>query len=102
MLDTKEGINRRKQLVIAAFKTYEHILTNNIALNTRMGISRAYVTSVFLYNSELWAMNKHTEHEMDVFHRKLLRRVLKVKWSYTIRNDIVYEKKLGKANGVRG
>ena len=40
-----------------AFKTYEYVLTSNIDLITRMRIFRAYVTSVFLYNSELWTVN---------------------------------------------
>ena len=92
MLDTKEDIKRRKQLAMVSFKTYQHILISDIDLQTRMRIFRAYVTSVFMYSSELWTINKERENEINMFQRKLLRMILKIHWPYKIRNDTVYER----------
>ena len=57
-----------------------------------MRIFNAYVTSAFMYNSELWGMTATLEKEIDVFHRKLLRQILKIKWPYIITNEAVYDR----------
>ena len=60
-------------------KTYEDIYKSkriNISLKVRMFL--AYSASVFLYNSELWALSETLEKQIDAFQRKLLRRVIDI------------------------
>ena len=37
--------------------------------------------SIFLYNSEIWALTKTLENDIDVFQRKLLRNILGIRYS---------------------
>ena len=93
MLDTEADICHRKQLSMAAFKKYENKLTSKkLNLQTRIRMFNIYVTSIFMYNSELWTLTKKLENEIDVFHRKFLRWILKIHYPFTIRNETLYEK----------
>ena len=91
VLDTEKDIVRRKQLGMSAFKQYQHILqSKKILLEARMRLFDTYVSSIFLYNSELWTLTKTLSNTIDIFHRNLLRKVLKVKWPYVIKNEKLY------------
>ena len=93
MIDTENDIKRRKSLAINAFNTYEKILTSkHISLDVRMRLFNTYITSIFMYNSELWILTKQREQEIDVFQRKLLRRLLKMHYPYKISNEDLYER----------
>ena len=50
----------------------------------------AYSASVFLYNSELWALET-LEKQIDTFQRKLLRRVIDIRWPKVITNEKLHE-----------
>ena len=50
----------------------------------------AYITSIFLYNSELWSLNKNLESTVDVIQRNLLRRTLQIFWPKKISNAELY------------
>ena len=66
LLDTHEDIKRRKQLANAAFIQYKEILTSKkIELKIRLRLFNAYISSVFLYNSELWTLTKTQENKID-------------------------------------
>ena len=76
-----------------AFSHYTHSLTSNkIDLKTRMRLFNAYITSIFLYNSELWTLTKKLENTVDVFQRRLYRKILKIRWPHVIRNTDLYER----------
>ena len=47
--------------------------------------------SVFLYNSELWGLNKTKSNQIDSFQRNLLRKVLNIKWPKQITTEALYE-----------
>ena len=52
----------------------------------------AYVSSIFLYNAELWTLTANLEKAIDSFQRRLLRsHVLNIKWPTTVKNDQLYE-----------
>jgi|GEM_PF-4699558 len=88
MLGNEEDINRRKQLAMTAFFKHKHILTSKkINLKTRMRLLDAYVTSIFMYNSELWTLTKKQEEMIDAFQRNILRKVMNVRWPYIITNE---------------
>ena len=92
LLNTTDDITRRKQLALAAFTQYKGILTSDLPMKTRIRIFNAYITSVFLYNSELWTLTKSQESSIDILQRKLLRRILKIHWPYTIKNEELYQR----------
>ena len=53
----------------------------------------SYISSIFLYNSELWILTAKREESINSFHRRLLRTyVLNVTWPKVIKNENIYEK----------
>ena len=46
---------------------------------------------MFLYNSELWISTKTICEKIDSFQRRLLRKVLNVKWPRIVKNEVLYE-----------
>jgi hypothetical protein len=90
-LDTDKDIKHRKQLSMAAFIKYQNLLTSKkLSVRIRLRIFNAYVSSIFLYNSETWTLSKKSQEEVDVFHRNLLRKILQIKYPHTIRNEMLY------------
>ena len=91
LVDTANDIQNRKTLANAAFSTNKNVFNNNrISKETKIRVFNAYVSSIFLYNSELWSLNKDLEHQVDVFQRNLLRRVLQIFWPKKITNEELY------------
>ena len=91
MLDTRKDITRRKGFAMAAYNKMKHILENqHISTDIKMRIFNAYVSSIFLYNSELWTVTQALNHEIDVFQRILLRKIMKIKWQDHISNENLY------------
>jgi transcription antitermination factor NusG len=94
-LGTEKDIKHRKQLSMAAFLKYQSKLqSNKLSLKTRMKMFNTYITSIFLYNSELWTLTKKLENEIDTFQRRLLRKILKIKYPYKISNENLYKRTL--------
>ena len=82
LIDTEEDIKRRKQLSMTSYNQHKNLLNSKkIKLTTRMRIFEAYITSIFLYNSEVWSLNKNLENIIDVYQRNLLRKILDIKWA---------------------
>ena len=52
----------------------------------------AYISSIFLYNSELWTLTSSIEKQIDSFQRRLLLRknILNIKWPTVMSNEDVY------------
>ena len=76
-----------------SYNKYQDILQDKkLNLKTKIRIFESYVSSIFLYNSELWTLTKKLENEIDVFQRILLRRILKIKYPYIITNENLYKR----------
>ena len=92
LLDTKQDIKRRKSLAWAAFAKFKDIFNKrrNFSLKTRLRVFKTYISSVFLYNSELWTVSKTTEDEIDKIQRRLLRAVLNIRYPEIISNEDLY------------
>src|SRR6266581_2799535 len=92
-LDTEKDISHRKQMSMLSYNTHQNILQDKkLNLKTKIRIFESYVSSIFLYNSELWTLTKKLENEIDVFQRILLRRILKIKYPYIITNENLYKR----------
>ena len=93
LLDTEADIKRRQGLAIDVMKKLKFIMTNSkISLKSKLLAFNAYVAPIFLYNSELWTLNKKRENQVDVFQRKLIKyNVLHVFYPKVISNDELYQ-----------
>ena len=93
LLDTKEDIKRRKGPAIDSMKTLENIFNSKYVSEViRLRIFKAYVESIFLYNSELWTLTKTLEDKIGSFQRRLLCKVIRVYWPHTISNESLYDR----------
>ena len=93
LLGTEEDIKRRKGLAHDSYKTLEKILESTlVSEHMRIRVFRAYTETILLYNSELWSLTKTLENSINAFHRRLLRKVIHVRWPRTIRNEDLYER----------
>ncbi len=77
--------------MVSCIQHKNHLTSTKIILQTRIRIFEAYVTSIFLYNSEVWTLTKALEKTIDVFLRNLLRKILDIRWSYTISYKDLYK-----------
>ena len=62
---------------------------------TKLRFFYALLSSIFLYNCELWTLTSTLEKKIYAFQRKLLRRVLNIRWDPNnnwIANEQLYEK----------
>jgi hypothetical protein len=93
LLDTAEDIKRRKRLAIVAYNKLKFILdSKKTTITMKSRIFTAFISSIFLYNSELWTLNKKLENIIDVFQRSMLRKMLNIKWTDKMTNIELYEK----------
>ena len=93
LLNTEDDIIRRKMLTNAAFNKHKVTLTNTrLPLDTRLKLFDTFVKSIFMYSSETWTLTMTSENKIDSYHRRLLRRILKIHWPHIMRNDTVYDR----------
>ena len=95
MLESGEGIKRRKTLAIIAAKQLKITFDNKkLTPETKMKAFTANVEPIFLYNCKIWTVTpSQAVKSINTFHRRLLRTyVLSVKWSNIFKNDHVYRK----------
>ena len=89
LLGNKEDISRRKQLASAAFsQNKKAICSKGISIHIRLRVFAALISSIFLYNCELWTLKSTDIKEIDVFHRSLLRQIVRTRF---ISNHRLYE-----------
>lgn len=92
LLDTKEDLKRRKMLAFEAIKTMNKYFKNKkLSVSTKCKIFDTYISSIYLYNCELWTLTETLETSIDAFQRRLLRStVLNIRWPRKMRNEDVY------------
>lgn len=91
-LDTNNEIKRRKGLAIDAIRTLKSIFqSSKLSVKIKARTFEAYVTSIFLYNSEIWTLSQSDEKAIDSFQRRILRScVLNIRWPTIVKNEDVY------------
>ena len=93
ILDTEKDIKRRKGLSIDAFNKYEKILCNRQAsMKLKVRTLNTFIYPMLLYNCEIWTLTKKLKESIDIFQRKLLRRMLNIKLTDKIRNEEIYKR----------
>ena len=58
LLDTEEDVNRRKVLAMNVVNSMKEIFFGDISIKVKVCSFNCYVSSVFLYNCEAWALTK--------------------------------------------
>ena len=93
-LNTEADIANRKSLSFNALTNLKEIFQNKrLSRRTKVRAFEAYITPVFLYNSELWTLTKTLGNQIDSFQRRILRSyVLNIRWPKILKNEDVYEK----------
>ena len=91
ILDTENDLVRRKTLAITAANSLTHIFqSKNISRKTKVTAFNTYISSIFLYNREIWTLKQQHQQQIDSFHRRLLRKyVLNIKWPQIVTNTDV-------------
>jgi len=92
LLGVEEDVKRRMQLAAVSFKQLSHLWKHHtyVALNIRIQAYRAFVESVLLYNCGTWALTTSLAEKLDSFQRKLLCKLMGIKWSDKISNKTLY------------
>ena len=92
LIGTEEDIKRRKGLTHDNYHALESILKSKLVSEpVRIRIFRAYIESIFLYNTKLWTLTNTLERSIDSFHWRLLRKVIHVTWPRVITNEELYK-----------
>ena len=92
LLNEEEDIKRRMQLATVQFAKLSNIWkTKGIALKTRLRLYNALIIPIITYNAGTWGLTSAQSNKIDVYHRKQLREVLRIKWPNKISNDKLYD-----------
>ena len=68
-------------------KLYNILEDRHLSLKYKKRIFESMVKPIFLYNSQLWGINKTINGQINAFQRRLLRIVLNIKWPNKISNE---------------
>ena len=91
-LGTEKDISNRKSLSLQCMNKFTEIFDSKCVSNeVKMRTFNIYVSSIFLYNSELWGTSETTNKSIDAFHRRLLRRALGIRWPRKVSNEKLYQ-----------
>ena len=70
----------------------KHIYYGKIDLKTKIRALNCYVSSIFLYSSELWSITSKIAKSINAFHHRLLgTSCLNIHWTITISNEKLYD-----------
>jgi hypothetical protein len=94
LLGVEEDVNRRIQLAFQSLNSLEAMWKHRdlVAQHIRIHAYRAIVESVLLYNCGTWALTEVLANKLDCSQRKMIRRVLGIKWSDKISNTQLYRR----------
>ena len=90
---TDADIKIRIRKARIAFQQLKNIWTSkNLSYNTKIRIFNTNVKSVLLYGAETWRTTINTNKKLQTFINSCLRRILKIRWPETIRNEELWER----------
>ena len=82
LLGVEEDVDRRIQLALLAFRGLDNLWKHNsrVAVEVRLRAYQSIVESVLLYNCGTWALTVEAAGRLDRAQRRMLRRILGLKW----------------------
>ena len=92
LMCTVKDIKNRIFLGNVAFSKFEKVwMKSKISVQRKIKIYEAQVVSILLYNCNSWAAPLASLNELDIAHRKHLRRILNIRWPKgVISNEALY------------
>ncbi|VDO74918.1 unnamed protein product [Schistosoma margrebowiei] len=66
--------------------------SKQLSTNTKVRIFNTNVKTVLLYGAETWRTTKATIQKIQVFINNCLRKILQIRWSDTISNNVLWER----------
>ena len=90
---TDADIKIRIRKARIAFQQLKNIWTSrNLSYKTKIRIFNTNVKSVLLYGAETWRTTINTNKKLQTFINSCLRRILKIRWPETIRNEELWKR----------
>ena len=90
---TDADIKIRIRKARIAFQQLKNIWTSrNLSYKTKIRIFNTNVKSVLLYGADTWRTTINTNKKLQTFINSCLRRILKIRWPETIRNEELWER----------
>ena len=92
LMCTVKDIKNRIFLGNVAFSKFQKVwMKSKISVQRKIKIYEAQVVSILLYNCNSWAAPLASLNELDIAHRKHLRRILNIRWpTGVISNEALY------------
>ena len=82
-----------QRMILASISFNNTWLKNSkISLERKTTVDEAQVISILLYNCSSWALSKLHLHKLDVYHRRHLRTIVKMKWPIVVSNEDLYKR----------
>ncbi len=92
MIDTEKDMAQRKSLALNTYNELKKVIENRkTSTHMKTRIINAFVTPIYLYNSELWTLRKAQVKEIDILQRNILRKALNIHWPQKISNYDLYK-----------
>ena len=93
-IQIRTDIANRKSLTLNALTNLKEIFQHKrLSVTTKVRAFEAYISPIFLYNSELWTVSVTIKNQIDSFHRRIIRsHILNIRWPKIVKNTEVYEK----------
>ena len=90
---TDADIKIRIRKARIAFQQLKNIWSSRkLSYNTKIRIFNTNVKSVLMYGAETWRTTSNTNKKLQTFINTCLRRILKIRWPETIRNEELWER----------
>ena len=91
-IGTEQDIQNRKGKAISAMKDLYTIFNSKFISNTlKFRVFQTYISSIFLYNCEIWSLSETQNKLIDAFQRKQLRYAINIHYPKFITNVKLYE-----------
>eukprot|EP00794_Sanderia_malayensis_P019687 gene19687-biopygen13951 len=91
--DTKKDIKRRTGIAYGTFNDIKRWLTSpRASLSNKIRRFEAFLSTIFLYNSEIWTLTAKLENKIDVLQRVFLRKCLGITRADRVSNTDLYNR----------
>ena len=88
---SEEDIKRRRRLAKICYDKIRPALEDKKLDNEiKVSIFNTMISSVFLYNSEIWTKTKDMEEAIDTYQRINLRKILNIRYPRKLTNEMLY------------
>ena len=88
-LDVNSRIRKARQAFISLNNIWN---STQLTRNLKIRFFKTNCVSVLLYGCETWKMTSSIENQIQVFVNRCLRRILKIRWPETIRNEELWRR----------